>query len=112
MIKLSFSNNKKTTIVRVAGELDLVAADQFRNEIDAAMEKNCSDNIIMNLNGVRFIDSSGLGVILGRYKKIKMRGGKMALVSAPVQVKRILELSGVLNIASSYETEDEALQAM
>ncbi|HWI54237.1 MAG TPA: anti-sigma F factor antagonist [Desulfobacteria bacterium] len=112
MIKLNFVNNKKTTIVRVAGELDLVAAEQFRTEIDSAMEKNCSDNIILNLDEVRFIDSSGLGVILGRYKKVKMRGGKMALVSAPAQVKRILELSGVLNIASSYKTENEALQAM
>lgn len=112
MIKMDFVNNKKTTIVRVAGELDLVAADNFKNEIDSTMELNCSDNIILNLNAVRFIDSSGLGVILGRYKKITMRGGKMAIVGAPTQVKRILELSGVLNITSSYETENEALQAM
>lgn len=112
MIKLDFVSNKKTTIVRVNGDLDLVAADDFRNKIDASMEQNCSDNIVLNLNGVKFIDSSGLGVILGRYKKVSMRGGKMAIVGAPVQVKRILELSGVLNITSVYENETEALQAM
>lgn len=112
MIKLDFVSNKKTTIVRVSGDLDMVAADDFRNKIDASMEQNCSDNIILNLNGVKFIDSSGLGVILGRYKKVSMRGGKMAIVGAPVQVNRILELSGVLNITSAYETENEALQAM
>lgn len=112
VIKLNFISNKKTTVVRVAGELDLVSADEFRKEVDAAMEQNCSDNVILNLNEVSFIDSSGLGVILGRYKKVTMRGGKMGIVGAQIQVKRILELSGVLNITDSFATENEALQAM
>lgn len=111
-MKLSFAADKRTLIVRVVGELDLAAADEFRQETDLAIEKQCSNNIILNLAGVSFIDSSGLGVILGRYKKIAMRGGKMAIVGAPVQVRRILELSGVLGISRAYENEDEALDAM
>ena len=111
-MKLDFAVHKKTLIVRACGELDLVVADKFRNQVDESLEKNCSDNIILNLDGVSFIDSSGLGVILGRYKKITMRGGRMAIVGAPAQVKRILELSGVLRITSVYEDENQALQAM
>ncbi len=109
---LDFKADRKTLIVRVCGELDLVAADEFRKEIDQSLERNCSSNLILNMEMVSFIDSSGLGVILGRYKKVTMRGGKMAIVGAPVQVKRILELSGVLKITSTYENENEALQAM
>lgn len=111
-MKLDFQVDKKTLVVRVRGELDMVAADYFRREVDENMEKYCCDNIVLNLNGVNFIDSSGLGVILGRYKKLSMLGGKMAVVGAPPQVKRILELSGILRISRAFETENEALQAM
>lgn len=109
---VDFAVYRKTTIARVCGELDMVVADVFRKEVDATMEQNCSDNIILNFEQVSFIDSSGLGVILGRYKKISLRGGKMAIVSAPVQVKRILEMSGVLGITGSFDSENEALKAM
>lgn len=112
MLKMDFQVNKKTTIARVSGELDLMVADEFRTKVDAAMEENCSDNIVLNLSGVSFIDSSGLGVILGRYKKASLRGGKMAIACTPPQVRRILELSGILRIADSFETETDALQAM
>lgn len=111
-MKLDLSADKKTVIVRTSGELDMVVADEFRREVDGFMEKYCCDNVVLNLNGVTFIDSSGLGVILGRYKKTTLRGGRMVIVGAPVQVKRILELSGVLRIANAYETENEALQAL
>lgn len=111
-MKLEFIVNKKSLIVRVSGELDMVAADYFRREVDENMGKNCCDNIVLNLDRVNFIDSSGLGVILGRYKKLAALGGKLAIVGAPPQVKRILELSGLLRIAKAHENETEALQAM
>jgi len=111
-MKIDFAADKRTLIVRVCGELDLAGADEFRQEVDLAIEKNCSNNIILNLQEVSFIDSSGLGVILGRYKKITVRGGKLAIAGAPVQVKRILELSGVLGISKAFENETEALEAM
>lgn len=112
MLDIDFKMYKKTTIARVKGELDLVFAEKFRKEVDSVMEQNCSDNILLNLENVKFIDSSGLGVILGRYKKISLRGGKMIIVSAPPQVKKILELSGILKISESYDSETDALQAM
>ncbi len=111
-MKLDFNLDKKTLIVRVSGELDLASASKFRSEVDATLEKNCADNIVLNLGGVSFIDSSGLGGILGRYKKITLRGGKMAIAEAPVRVQRILELAGVFRIAGLYDSEHEALQAM
>jgi len=111
-MKLEYKVHKKNLIVRVHGELDMLVTDEFRRQLDTAMEKNCSNNLILNLEGVNFIDSSGLGVILGRYKNITMRGGKMAIVNAPLQVRRILELSGILKIASEYKSEEEALQVM
>ncbi|WP_418792410.1 STAS domain-containing protein [Phosphitispora sp. TUW77] len=104
--------NRKTLILRVCGELDMLVADDFRRKVEILMENYCSNNLVLNLSGVNFIDSSGLGAILGRYKNITLCGGKVAIVGAPPQVKRILELSGILRITSEFDTENEALEAM
>ncbi len=111
-MKIESAVDRKTLIIRVAGELDMLVADEFRRKIDTLMERNCTKNLVLNLKGVNFIDSSGLGAILGRYKNITMGGGKVVLVGAPPQVRRILELSGILRITSEFETENDALEAM
>ena len=111
-MKIKAVAERKTLIARITGELDMVVADDFRREIDILMDNNCCSNLILNLKEVNFIDSSGLGVILARYKNITMGGGKIAIVGAPPQVRRILELSGILRITSEYATENDALEAM
>ncbi|MNV47392.1 Anti-sigma F factor antagonist [compost metagenome] len=55
------------------------------------------------------MDSSGLGVILGRYKLIRGKGGKMVLCDANPAVRRLLDMSGLLKIMSLYDSEDSAL---
>lgn len=102
----------KNLIVRLSGELDMVVADDFRNKVEQALDEHPVKNIILNLGGVRFIDSSGLGVILGRYKRISLEGGKIALVEMQPQVNRILELSGLFKIMEQYDSEDDALDQL
>jgi stage II sporulation protein AA (anti-sigma F factor antagonist) len=64
------------------------------------------------MQGVTFIDSSGLGVILGRYKRITQLGGTMTTVSLEPQVQRIFELAGLLKILTIYESEQKALELL
>ncbi|VBB07989.1 spore ii aa: anti-sigma f factor antagonist [Lucifera butyrica] len=97
-------------IVNIAGELDMHVADEFRKVVDDALEKTGVTNMLLNLEGVSFIDSSGLGVILGRYKKLNLLGGKMGAVQLQPQVERIFELSGLLKIMKLYATESDALE--
>lgn len=97
-------------VVRVSGELDMHVADDFRQTVDSALAANGVKNILLNLNGVTFIDSSGLGVILGRYKKISTLGGVMTVAHVQPQVVRIFELSGLLKIMKLYTTEKEAFE--
>ncbi len=110
MVKLDFQAPRATLIARVDGELDLHAAQQFRESIDAYLDTTRVKGLLLDFNGVSFIDSSGLGAILGRYKKISQLRGKMAMVNVKPQVKRILEFSGVLRVVSIFETEGKALQ--
>lgn len=97
-------------VARVAGELDLRVAADFRNELEVAVEAERANKLLLNFAEVTFIDSSGLGAILGRYKKLTQTGGKMAIAEPQPQVQRILELSGILRIMSCYATEKEGLE--
>jgi stage II sporulation protein AA (anti-sigma F factor antagonist) len=99
-------------IVRVDGELDMHVADEFRKTVDDALEDSGVKYILLSLKGVTFIDSSGLGVILGRYKKVSALGGRMATANARPQVAKVLEFSGLSKIMNMFGSEAEALESI
>lgn len=86
----------------MSGEVDISITDSLRENIDRALQDYGLNDLIFDLSGVEFVDSAGLGVILGRYKKVAARGGKVYLAGAKPQVKKILELSGLLGLMSEY----------
>lgn len=99
-------------IVKVIGELDLVIAEQFKAVIEKELEHLNIHILVLDLEEVSFIDSSGLGAILGRYKMLSEKKGKMVLLNPQPAVRRILELSGILRIISIYEDLNRALSAI
>lgn len=101
---------RDTLMVRIKGELDLAVADELRVLIDNRVKKDKPQTLILDLDGVAFIDSSGLGVILGRYKKIHSMGGKMYIVRARRTVSTILEFAGIKKLIPVYATEKEVLR--
>jgi len=106
----TISKNNYYLVVSLTGELDISATDSLRNDVDKALGDNASVNLIFDLSGVSFIDSAGLGVILGRYKKVSAAGGRVYLAGAGPQVRKILELSGLLNLMDNYPSLDEVLK--
>jgi len=96
-------------VVRPAGEIDLGVSERLRTSIDTALEQYETGHLIINLKSVSYIDSSGLGVLLGRYKRLAASGGRVSLVAPMPQVKKILELSGLLRIMGEYRSEEEAV---
>ncbi|MCD8089117.1 MAG: anti-sigma factor antagonist, partial [Clostridiales bacterium] len=69
-------------------------------------------NIIFDLKQVTFIDSSGIGYIIGRYKHCIFSGGKTAFVNVSRTAEKILEISGILKIIKIYPSTDAAISAM
>jgi stage II sporulation protein AA (anti-sigma F factor antagonist) len=108
-VLLDLEIKQETLFIRLRGELDLGAADHLRNALEQALDREPIINLVFNLAGVSFIDSSGLGVLLGRYKRVSKNGGKVMLVSPQPQVRRILELSGLFRIMDELSSESEAL---
>ncbi|MEE0944397.1 MAG: anti-sigma F factor antagonist [Clostridia bacterium] len=102
---------KSTLLVETAGELDHHLATKIRSQIDAAISKEWK-NIIFDFSKLTFMDSSGIGMIMGRYKKIQKFEGKLVIVAPKPQVKRILEISGLFNIITLESSVNKALKKM
>ncbi|MBQ4528662.1 MAG: anti-sigma factor antagonist [Clostridia bacterium] len=109
-MKLTFSNEKNALIMSVDGEIDHRYSIQIRNEADRKIVTYPEKKFIIDLRGVTFMDSSAVGVIIGRYKLVKSFGGDIAIVGANSTVGRILEMSGIRKIIPLYQSMEEALE--
>lgn len=98
--------------IRLIGELDHHTAETLRTKVTEAIEKHQILHIVMNLKNLTFMDSSGLGVILGRYKQIKLKNGEMVVCSISPQVKRLFEMSGLFKIIRLESSEQFALERL
>lgn len=84
-----------TLVAKLDGELDQSCAAEIREKIDKEINMHSIINLVMDFDGVDFMDSSGIGMLIGRYKLIKARGGKMLIIRTSPQVNKIIELSGL-----------------
>ncbi len=87
-----------TLVVKLSGEIDQSCAEEIRSDIDREITLRHVQNLILDFAAVDFMDSSGLGMIIGRYKQMKARGGKTMIIRAKPQVDKILSLSGLKKI--------------
>jgi stage II sporulation protein AA (anti-sigma F factor antagonist) len=80
------------------GELDHHSADEFKQQLDDIIGENRELNLVLDLKNLSFMDSSGLGVLLGRYKKLKSAGSRMYLKNPNSQIEKVFNVSGIYNI--------------
>jgi stage II sporulation protein AA (anti-sigma F factor antagonist) len=111
-LELKFTNKGSTLIMRISGELDHHFADYARNKMDNEILKSTTRNVIFDFSKLVFMDSSGVGVIAGRYKNIARLKGKAAIVCSNKHIKRILEMSGIFKLMPLYDSVDNAVQAL
>lgn len=111
-MQLNFKSIDKTLVVSITGEIDHHTSETARDKIDSRLDSNPVKNLIFDFGGVTFMDSAGIGVILGRYKRITLLGGKIAIVNTRPQIKRILQVCGIAKIAGLYDGVNSALLHM
>ncbi len=98
--------------VKIIGELDHHTSEEIRNVVDSLLTCNNLKNIIFDLSQMNFMDSSGVGMFMGRYKKIKSRDGIPIMINIQSSNRRLLQMSGLFNIYKEYANLDEALIAI
>lgn len=109
---ITFDQMEDVLIVRLNGELDHHEAEILRDKWKEKMYQSSIKHVILNLEQVGFMDSSGLGVILGRYKEILQLGGEMVVCSVPSPIERLFDMSGLFKIIRLEEDESVALYTL
>ena len=99
-------------IVGLHGELDHHHAVEVRESLDRLLEDASIRHMILNLKHLHFMDSSGIGVFMGRYKTIHKRGGQVCITNINSQLARIMEMSGLYRILKVYATVEQAIDGI
>lgn|SRR5699024_1165910 len=95
MAKVWFIPADGTLAAYLSGEIDHHAAQSLRREIDAQVDAHMPDLLALDFSGVTFMDSSGVGLILGRGRYIASLGGRLTVQNPPAQIRKMLDLARI-----------------
>lgn len=109
---LKFSVIEDKLVAHLIGELDHHSSQEVRVKIDDRIDRDNITNVILDFSKVTFMDSSGIGVVVGRYKKIASNGGNICVADVSKSVNRVFELSGLFKIIKNFNTVDEAVRCI
>jgi len=94
----SYDLRRSTLTVRLTGELDQRMAAMVRAELDKLLEDQRIRRLVFDLAGLEFMDSSGIGLVIGRYKRMARRGGSVAVTGQEPRIDRIFRMSGLYQL--------------
>ena len=97
--------NKQTLIVSVRGELDHHYADMIRQKIDGELLSVRFKNLVFDFSGLTFMDSSGIGLVMGRYKLMKSLGGKIRVQNLSPGAYKVMCLAGIERLGEVKQKE-------
>ena len=96
-----------TVTAYLSGELDHHSAKEMREAVDDAVELNMPSKLVLDFKGVSFMDSSGIGLILGRQRVMESLGGGVTVKNPSPSVRRILQVAGLSRLIISGKKTEE-----
>ncbi len=109
MLEINVDQTDGHTVCRPVGELDAFTVGQFR---EALSEIGGPTQLLIDLSGVPFLDSAGLGALIGGVRRAREAGGDVAVYGARPAVARLLHTTGFDRVATVSDTEEGAVQAL
>jgi len=109
VLEISVENTDDYLVCRPVGELDAFTVGQFR---DALAEMSGATRMLIDLSGVPFLDSAGLGALIGGVRRSRESGGDVAVFGARPAVARLLHTTGFDRVASVSDNEASAASAL
>lgn len=104
------SDDQGFTIIEVAGEIDVYTAPKLRERLVGLVEAG-SYQLIVDMEGVEFLDSTGLGVLVGGLKRVRAHDGWIDLVSTQGRILRIFRITGLNKVFNIYESVADSIAA-
>ena len=110
-MQVLLKTEKNALIVKLRGELDHHSTEQIRTGLEAAITKSQTKHLIFDFSELSFMDSAGIGMVIGRYKLIKALGGRVVLVCEG-RMRKIAEMSGLSRIMTICTNMEQAALAL
>ena len=111
-MKADFAMQGDILTVELQGELDHHGAAGLREEIDRTMDAFRAKNLVLSFRDVTFMDSAGIGVVVGRYNKVEAAGGTLVITGCSEYIHRILEMAGIFTLAREDSSTEAALRKL
>lgn len=107
-LDIAVRRNGKATIIELSGEVDAYTSARFREVMVETIE-NGGANLIVSMLGVEYIDSSGLGALVGGLKRASEHNGRIVIVCDQPQVRKVFEITGLEKVFPLFDMEDAAV---
>ncbi len=107
-LKLDHHNKDGIEIVDVEGEIDVYTAPRLR-ELLIDLVNNSHYQLVVNMEKVEFLDSTGLGVLVGGLKRVRAHDGSLDLVCTQERILKIFRITGLTKVFGIHDTVDEAI---
>ena len=108
-MKITYIKKDKRLIFEIEEDIDECCVQKIRRRIDNEIQRYMPKEVIFDFSNVSFMDSAGIGLIMGRYKKIRDKGD-ISVVGADESIKRILLISGLHKIVYIYDNLMDAVK--
>ena len=107
-LRLEVSERGGWSVLEVGGEIDVATAPRLREQLISLVNDE-RYRIVVDLDAVDFIDSTGLGVLIGALKRVRTHDGDLALVCSEARILKVFEITGLLSVFAVHPTVDEAV---
>jgi len=105
---LEVSERNGWAVLAVSGEVDVATVPRLREQLHSLVAQG-SHRIVVDLEGVEFLDSTGLGVLVGALKRVRAHDGELRLVCTQSRVRKVFEVTGLTKVFSLHDSLDDAV---
>jgi anti-sigma B factor antagonist len=109
---LDYRLDKGIVVAKATGEVDIATSGLLRDGLLRVLTDEERRRLVVNLASVTFMDSTGIGVLVGIWRRVQDGRGALALAAPSPQVQRTLNTAGLAKVLPVYDSEEEALQAV
>ncbi len=104
-MNIKYKDEDKLLILEITEEIDHHTTEKIRRLADYEIQRRSPKRVIFDFNSVVFMDSAGIGMVIGRYKTASMIGAKMEMINVRESIRKIFEMTGVLKIIPVVKEE-------
>ena len=97
-MNIEYKEEDKLLTFKITEEIDHHWSEKIRRQVDNEIERYIPKKVVFDFDKVSFMDSAGIGLLIGRYKLAKMLGGSTKIINCSREAKKVLEMSGVVRI--------------